>query len=349
MHVPFQPHARYPDPALQILDPAFLPLRLYSSTLEQVASGLRWAEGPVYFPGQQGGPGHLLVSDIPGNRILRFDETDGRFSVFRSPSNHANGHTRDRQGRLVSCEHSVTRRITRTEHDGTVTVLATGWQGQRFNAPNDIVVKSDGSIWFTDPLFGIQGWWEGEPATPELPGTWVFRLDPDSGEVTPVITDLGNPNGLAFSPDERYLYVVECRPSPWRSIWRYALSADGRTLDLAGAVRVVQATDHGALDGLRVDEQGNLWCGWGASSELADAPVTLNGRQVWLPAARSEDLDGVRVFSPEGRALAHLSLPERCANLCWGGPKGNRLYMAASHSVYAMHFNTRGAGWPDRA
>ena len=160
---PFTPDQRYPDPAVQILDPSFAKYRLYSSTLEQVATGMRWAEGPVYFP--EGG--YLLCSDIPNNRIMKFNEKDGSFTIFRSPSNYANGNTRDRQGRLVTCEHSVTRRITRTEKDGSITVLADNYQGKRLNAPNDIIVKSDDTIWFSDPLFGINGEWEGTREKPE--------------------------------------------------------------------------------------------------------------------------------------------------------------------------------------
>src|SRR4249920_1670779 len=172
----FKPNQRYPDPAVQILDPAFARYRIYSSTLEQVATGMRWAEGPVYFP--EGG--YLLVSDIPNNRIMKYSEKDGSFSVFRSPASYANGNTRDRQGRLVTCEHSVTRRITRTEKDGKVTVLADSFEGKRLNAPNDIVVKSDDSIWFTDPLFGILGDWEGDKESPEQANTNVFRLAPEA-------------------------------------------------------------------------------------------------------------------------------------------------------------------------
>ena len=218
----FKPNQRYPDPAVQILDPSFARYRIYSSTLEQVASGMRWAEGPVYFP--EGG--YLLVSDIPNNRIMKYSEKDGSFSVFRGPANYANGNTRDRQGRLVTCEHSVTRRVTRTEKDGKVTVLADSFEGKRLNAPNDIVVKSDDSIWFTDPLFGINGEWEGSRAKPEQATTNVYRIGSD-GKVAAVLTDLVNPNGLAFSPDEKKLYVVEWRGTPNRSIWSYDVGADG--------------------------------------------------------------------------------------------------------------------------
>jgi gluconolactonase len=199
----FTPNQRYPDPAVEILDPSFLKYRIYSSSVEQLASGMRWAEGPAYFPDG----GYLLCSDIPNNRIMKYSEKDGSFTVFRSPSNFANGNTRDRQGRLVTCEHSVTRRITRTEKNGKITVLADSFEGKRLNAPNDIVVKSDDTIWFTDPPFGINGDWEGFKAKPEQANTNVFRID-TNGKLTAAITDLVNPNGLAFSPDEKKLYVV---------------------------------------------------------------------------------------------------------------------------------------------
>jgi gluconolactonase len=188
----FRPKQRYPDPAVEILDPSFAKYRLYSSTLEQVATGMRWAEGPVYFP--EGG--YLLCSDIPNNRIMKYSEKDGSFTVFRSPSNYANGNTRDRQGRLVTCEHSVTRRITRTEKNNKITVLAEKYEGKRLNAPNDIVVKSDDTIWFTDPTFGINGDWVGNREKPEQAATNVFRIGTDGKLTAVIITDLVNPNGL---------------------------------------------------------------------------------------------------------------------------------------------------------
>jgi len=314
----FKPNQRYPDPALLILDPSFTKYRIYSSTLEQVGTGMRWAEGPVYFPDS----GYVLVSDIPNNRIMKFTEKDGSFSVFRSPSNFANGNTRDRQGRLVTCEHSVTRRITRTEKGGKITVLADSFEGKRLNAPNDIVVKSDDSIWFTDPLFGINGEWEGSRAKPEQANTNVFRLDTD-GKLTAVITDLVNPNGLAFSPDERKLYVVEWKGTPNRSIWSYDVNPDGT---LGSRSKLIDAADQGALDGFRVDRDGNLWCGWGSNGALQGEPTDLGGQKVFQLKGKSEDLDGVMVFNLEGKPLAFIRLPERCANLCFGGPKNNRLY-----------------------
>ncbi|MFY9511440.1 MAG: SMP-30/gluconolactonase/LRE family protein [Rubrivivax sp.] len=331
----FKPNQRYPDPAVQILDPSFTKYRVYSSTVEQVGTGMRWAEGPVYFP--EGG--YVLVSDIPNNRIMKYSEKDNSFSVFRANANYANGNTRDRQGRLISCEHSVTRRITRTESNGRITVLADSFEGKRLNAPNDIVVKSDDSIWFTDPLFGINGEWEGSRAKSEQATTNVYRLGSD-GKLTAAITDLVNPNGLAFSPDEKKLYVVEWRGTPNRSIWAYDVAADG---SLSNKSKLIDAADQGALDGFKVDRDGNLWCGWGSNGALQAEPSDVGGRKVYQLRGRSEDLDGVMVFNPQGKALAHIRLPERCANLCFGGPKNNRLYMASCHSLYALYVESHGA------
>src|SRR5438309_3509027 len=203
----WEPSERYPDPAIQILDPSFNKYRLALAGVERLATGMRWCEGPVYF----GDARCLLWSDIPNNRIMRWDEETGRVSVFRKPSNNANGNTRDRQGRLVTCEHD-SRRVTRTEYDGGITVLADKFDGKPLNSPNDIVVKSDDSIWFSDPPFGILGNYEGHVATPELP-TNLYRLD-KSGQLTVATADVNRPNGLAFSPDESKLYVVEAAANP---------------------------------------------------------------------------------------------------------------------------------------
>ena len=332
----FKPNQRYPDPAVQILDPSFAKYRIYSSTLEQVATGMRWAEGPVYFP-EDGG--HVLVSDIPNNRIMKFSERDGSFSVFRANANWANGNARDRQGRLITAEHSVTRRLTRTERDGKITVLADSFDGKRLNAPNDIAVKSDDSIWFTDPLFGINGEWEGSRAKSEQATTNVYRLGSD-GKLTAVITDIVNPNGIAFSPDEKKLYVVEWRGTPNRSIWAFDVNANGT---VGNKTKLIDAADFGALDGFKVDRDGNLWCGWGSNGALQPEPSDTGGRKVYQLRGKPEDLDGVMVFNPQGKAIAHIRLPERCANLCFGGPKNNRLYMASCHSLYALYVESHGA------
>ncbi len=339
----YQNSQRYPDPNVFILDPSFAKYRIYSSSIEHLGTGMRWAEGPVYFPSQnKGDAGYLLVSDIPNNRIMKWDEAANEFSVHSTAYAYANGNTRDRQGRLVTCEHSVTRRVVRTEHDGSVTVLADNYQGKRLNAPNDVVAKSDESVWFTDPLFGINGEWEGERAKSEQATTNVYRVD-KSGAITAVITDLINPNGLAFSPDEQFLYVVECGRPPFRSIWRYAVNSNG-SLDLASKLEFIKATDYGALDGFRVDKDGNLWCGWGASAVLQDAATDIGGgMNAYLPCGKSEELDGVKVFNQDGKAIGFIRLPERCANLEFGGPKRNRLYMASCHSLYALYVESHGA------
>ena len=317
--VSFSVHPRYPDPAVEVLHESFLALRLYSASVEQLATGLRWAEGPVWF----GDGRFLLLSDIPNNRILRWDECTGATSVFRAPSNFANGLARDRQGRLLACEH-LTRRVTRTEYDGSVTVLADTFNGKRLNSPNDIVCASDGALWFTDPLFGIAGHWEGAPAASETPWA-VYRIDPTSGAVERKIDDLAAPNGLAFSPDERRLYVVESRATPQRKIWQYDVSAGTA---LANKRLYVEAQGPGAYDGIAVDVQGNVWCGFGSSGAVG---------------ADAQALDGVRVYNPDGLDIGHIHLPERCANLCFGGAHRNRLFMAASHSLYALYVNIQGA------
>jgi gluconolactonase len=317
--VAFKSSSRYPDPAIKILAPSFAKYRIYSSAVEQLGSGMRWAEGPVYFPAAR----YLLVSDIPNNRVMRYDEVTGAWGVFRQPSNFANGNTRDGQGRLITCEH-LTRRVTRTDFDGRVVVLADRFEGKRLNSPNDVVCKSDGSIWFTDPPFGIAGEWEGSRADAELPQS-VYRIAPD-GQLSVVNADLAGPNGLAFSVDEKTLYVVESRATPSRLIWAFDVSDDGASLSNRRVV--VDAEGAGAIDGFRVDIDGNLWCGWGSDGRAG---------------AVSADLDGVRVFNPQGQAIGFIELPERCANLCFGGPKNNRLYMASSRSLYALYVGTQGA------
>lgn len=319
MSGPFTPNARYPDPSVEVLHESFLGLRLFSASVEQLYTGCRWSEGPVWFGDQR----CLLWSDIPNDRILRYDDASGAVSVFRQPSNFANGLARDRQGRLLACEH-LTRRVTRTEYDGSISVLADRWQGKRLNSPNDIVCANDGSIWFTDPLFGIAGHWEGEPAESETPWA-VYRIDPQTGAIDRMIDDLAAPNGLAFSPDESTLYVVESRATPHRKVWQYDVGAAG---SLGNKRLYVDAQGPGAYDGIAVDAKGNVWCGFGSNGAVG---------------ADLAALDGVRVYDPQGQALAHVHLPERCANLAFGGAKRNRLFMAASHSLYALYLNVQGA------
>ena len=304
------PSLRLPDPAVEVLAPEGANLRLASASVERLAGGMRWCEGPVYL----GDARCLLWNDIPNNQTLRWDEETGAVSVYRRPSNFGNGNTRDRQGRLLTCEHG-TRRVTRTEYDGSLTVLASEFEGKRLNSPNDIVCKSDGSIWFTDPPFGILHHYEGHAATPELP-TDVYRIDAQSGQLGVVARGINCPNGLAFSPDESALYIVESRSTP-RLILAYDVVQGGTAL---ANKRTLIDSESGTPDGFRVDVHGNLWCGWGMR----------------------EGLDGVRVFSPQGKPLLHIHLPERCANVCFGGPARNRLFMAASHSVYSLYVATQG-------
>jgi gluconolactonase len=307
----WQPSARYPDPSIVVLDESFNKYRLPLAKVERLATGLtRWAEGPVWF----GDLRCLVWSDVPGNCMWRWDEESGAVSVFRRPSGHANGNTRDRQGRLLTCEHGG-RRVSRTEPDGTITDLVSSYENKRLNSPNDIVCKSDGSIWFTDPTFGILGWYEGHKAEPELPMN-VYCRDL-SGKVTVAAEGINQPNGLAFSPDEKILYIVESRSVP-RKILAFDVK-NGK--ELSNRRVLIDAGPKGTPDGFRVDMDGNLWCGWG----MGEA-----------------GLDGVHVFNPDGRLIGRIDLPERCANVCFGGKDRNRLFMAASTSLYALYVNTQG-------
>lgn len=307
----WSPSQRYPDPLITALDPKFKKYHLPLSSVEKLYTGTRWGEGPVYF----GDARCLIWSDVPGNVMYKWDETSGQVSPFRAPSNNGNGNTRDRQGRLITCEH-LTRRVTRTEYDGTITVICDKFEGKRLNSPNDVVVKSDGSIWFTDPQFGILSNYEGDMAESELP-TNVYRIDPQTGKASVVMEGINQPNGLAFSPDEKILYIVESRSEP-RKILSFDVGAGDK---LSNRKVLIDAGPDGTPDGFRVDIDGNLWCGWGMTPEL----------------------DGVRVFTPQGEPIGHISLPERCANVCFGGVKRNRLFMAAAHSLYALYVNTQGA------
>ena len=307
----WQPSERYPDPAVQVLDPSFAKYRVNLAAVERLATGFRWCEGPVWF----GDGRYLLWSDIPNNRIMRWEEETGAVSVFRKPSNNANGNTRDRQGRLVTCEHDA-RRVTRTEYDGSITVILDRFEGKPLNSPNDVIVKSDDSIWFTDPPFGILGNYEGHVAEVELP-TNVYRVDGKTGKASVVSGEIKRPNGLCFSPDESRMYVVESGTIP-RRIWVYDVVADGTKL-ANGRVHI-DAGPNGTPDGFRCDVDGNLWAGWGMG----------------------EGHDGVMIFSPAGDPIGRIALPERCANLCFGGLRRNRLFMASSQSLYSLYVNTQG-------
>jgi gluconolactonase len=306
----WQPSARFPDPAVVVVDESFSRYRLPLTTVERLATGCRWAEGPVWF----GDSRSLVWSDIPNNRMLRWDEENGAVSTFRKPSGYANGNTRDRQGRLVTCEHGG-RRVSRTELDGNVVTLVDSFENKKLNSPNDVVCKSDGSIWFTDPTFGILGWYEGAKAEPELPMN-VYRWDP-SGKVSVVAEGINQPNGLAFSPDEKILYIVQSRSVP-REILSFEVTKENT---LKNSRVLISAGPKGTPDGFRLDVDGNLWCGWG----MGEA-----------------GLDGVHVFNPAGKLIGRIDLPERCANVCFGGVHRNRLFMAASTSLYALYVNAHG-------
>jgi gluconolactonase len=306
---------RYPDPRIEKLDKRFP--KQGNAGIERIATGFRWAEGPVYF--RDGG--FLVWSDIPNNRMMRWLESDGHVGLFRPSSNYANGNTRDRQGRLVTCEHD-SRRVTRTEYDGTITVVCDGYAGSRLNAPNDVVVASDGAIWFTDPGYGIDGEYEGHKDVFELGGN-VYRVDPSRGEATIVADDFVRPNGLAFSPDEKKLYIVDSGVTHGGPAHIRVFDVDGTKLKNGR----VFADDFlpGFTDGMRVDMQGNVWCsmGWADPSE-----------------------DGVRCYAPDGDLIGKIHLPETCANLCFGGRKRNRIFMTASTSVYALYVDVQGAQLP---
>jgi gluconolactonase len=309
----------YPDAAVEAVDPRFGKYMVINAAVERLWTGARWAEGPVWF----GDGRYLVFSDIPNNRMMRWTEETGEVSVFRSPSNYSNGNFRDREGRLLTCEHD-TRRVTRTEHNGAITVLADRYQGKRFNAPNDIVTHSDGAIWFTDPGYGIMGNYEGHKAEFELPCV-VYRLDPKTSELTVVATDMDKPNGLCFSPDEKKLYIVDTgvpkQPNDPRPIRVYDVEEGKRLKN--GRLFVNMAP--GSSDGIRCDVDGNVWSAAG-----------------WGPA----EFNGVHVFAPDGKLIGKIHLPETCANICFGGEKKNRLFIAASQSLYAVYVGTQGAQTP---
>jgi gluconolactonase len=306
----------YPDPAIEIIDPRFAKYVVGNAAIERLYTGCRWAEGPVWF----GDGRYLLWSDIPNNRMLRWLEDTGEVSVFRQPSNYSNGNTRDRQGHLVTCEHD-SRRVTRTEYDGTITVLADHYQGKPFNAPNDLAAHSDGAVWFTDPGYGTLSNYEGHKAAQELPAN-VYRIDGKTNALTVVVSDMEKPNGICFSPDEKKLYVVDTgyshHPGYPKQIRVYDV-VDGTHVTNG---RVFVDTGKASSDGIRCDTDGNVWAGMG-----------------WGGA----DLDGVQVFAPDGKLIGKIHLPEICANLCFGGAKRNRLFMAASQSLYSVYVDAQGA------
>ncbi|MBI1778030.1 MAG: SMP-30/gluconolactonase/LRE family protein [Proteobacteria bacterium] len=308
----WEPSERYPDAKVRAIEPEFANYCLALASVERLHTGCRWSEGPVWF----GDGRFLLWSDIPNDRILKWEEETGAVSVYRKPTNNANGNTRDRQGRLITCEHD-SRRVTRTEPDGSITVLADRFEGKKLNSPNDVVVKSDGSIWFTDPTFGIMHYYEGHLDRSETEPA-VYRIDPVSGAIAKAVDGIPGPNGLAFSPDERVLYIVASRAEPNRQILAYDV-VDG--VKLAKGRVLIDAGPGGTPDGFRVDVDGNLWCGWGMGTA---------------------EFDGVRVFNARGVPIGHIALPERCANVCFGSRYRNRLFMAASHGLYSLYVRTQG-------
>ncbi|WP_328996639.1 SMP-30/gluconolactonase/LRE family protein [Kribbella sp. NBC_01245] len=274
--------------------------------LERLWSGGRWLEGPVYSPAGR----YLLFSDIPNDRILRWDETSYGVSVFRQPAGYTNGHTLDEQGRLVSCEHG-NRRVTRTNHNGSIQVLADNWDGKRLNSPNDVVVHPDGSIWFTDPAYGIDSDYEGFEGEIETDGCHVYRIDPASGAITRVADDFDRPNGLAFSLDGTQLYITDTERAHIR---RFDVKDNGLT-----GGELFAECGNGAFDGIRLDNRGRIW---GAAA------------------------DGAHVYHPDGTLLGKLLVPETVSNLTFGGPKRNRLFLTATTSVYSLLLTTTGAPQP---
>ncbi|MEQ7124846.1 SMP-30/gluconolactonase/LRE family protein [Actinopolymorpha sp. B11F2] len=300
------------SPTFEILDERFASCVKTSARLEKLYEGCRWAEGPAYFAAGR----YLVWSDIPNDRQLRWDETSGKVGVFRAPAGFSNGNTVDRQGRLVSCEHG-NRRVTRTEHDGSVTVLADTFEGKRFNSPNDVVVRSDDSVWFTDPAYGLDSDYEGHRAESEIGACHVYRWDPATGEVRIVADDFVRPNGLAFSVDERRLYISDtgathAADGP-RHMRAFDVSDDGASLS-GGDVFAV--CTEGLFDGFRLDDGGRIWASAG---------------------------DGVHCYDPDGTLIGKVLVPETVANVEFGGPRCNRLFICATTSLYAVLLPVNGA------
>ena len=294
-------------------DKRFYDLTVPIAHLDRLYDGCRWAEGPVWF--EDGG--YLVWSDIPNRRMLRWVPDVG-VSVFRTDSNYANGNTRDMQGRLVTCEHGG-RRVTRTEADGSITVIADQYDGKRLNSPNDVVVKSDGSVWFTDPTYGIMSDYEGHKSEQEQKGCYVFRVDPATGTVSIVADDFVKPNGLAFSPDETILYIADSGVSHDPDGPHHIRAFDVSNGESLTGSRVFAEIDPGLPDGFRLDVDGNIW---------------------------TSAFDGVHCYAPEGERLGKILIPEKVANLTFGGPKRNRMFITASTSLYAVYVGTNGVQRP---
>ncbi len=298
---------------LEIIDPRFRGLIVRTAWLDKLFDGCRWAEGPVWF----NDGGYLVWSDIPNNRLLRWTPDQG-VGVFRADSNHANGNTRDREGRLVSCEHG-SRRVTRTEPDGAITVIADGYRGKALNSPNDVVVKSDGTVWFTDPSYGINSYYQGGKAEMEQDGCYVFRVDPATGGIDVVADDFAMPNGLAFSPDEKILYIADSGVSHDPDGPHHIRAFDAGDDGTLGNGRVFAVIDPGLSDGFCLDAEGN----------------------VWTSAA-----DGVHCYAPDGTLLGKIKVPEVVANLTFGGPRRDRLFIAATTSLYSIFVSATGDQTP---
>jgi gluconolactonase len=302
------------DSAIEVIDKRFHRYVIHNAHIDHLWTGARWTEGPVYVPAGR----YLLFSDIPNDRTLRYDELTGTVSTFDQPAWNANGHCLDRQGRVISCEHRA-RAVTRIGHDGRRQILADRFEGKRLNSPNDVVASADGSIWFTDPTYGIDSDYEGDADDSEIGSSNVYRIDANDGTVTAAITDMVRPNGLGFSPDGSILYVADtgvshlgrdCPPD----IRAYPMAGDGRAP--AGGHSTFATCDDGVFDGFRVDAHGNLWTSAG---------------------------DGVHCYSPDGKLLGKIHLPEVVANVEFGGVKRNRLYICATTSLFAFYLNTRAA------
>ncbi|MBB3018283.1 gluconolactonase [Microvirga lupini] len=293
-----------------VLDDRFQRLHIGSARLEKLAEGCRWAEGPAYFAAGR----YLIWSDVPNDRMMRFDETSGTVSVFRHSSGYSNGNTVDRQGRLVTCEHG-NRRVTRTEHDGSITVLASHYQGKRFNSPNDVAVKSDGSMWFTDPAYGIDSDYEGHKAESEIGACHVYRVDPHTGDTRIVADDFVRPNGIAFSPDERRLYVADTGATHVKDGPRHIRVFDVDDRGSLSGGNVFATCTEGLFDGFRLDEDGRIWTSAG---------------------------DGVHCYDSDGTLIGKILVPEAVANVVFGGPKRNRLYICATTSLYAIMLPVNG-------
>ena len=295
----------------EVIDPRFNECLVGHVRVERLWTGARWAEGPAWFAAGR----YLVFSDIPNNRMVRYDDTDGSVSTFRHPSNYSNGNTVDRQGRLVSCEHFA-RRVTRTEHNGSITVIADHYEGKRLNSPNDLVVKSDGSIWFTDPPYGILIDYEGERHDPEIGSNNVYRVDGATGKLSVVCNDFDKPNGLAFSLDEKYLYIADTGASHKvggnRHIRRFELSGDGQSI---GKSKVIAECTAGLFDGFRIDRDGRIWTSAG---------------------------DGVHCYLPDGTLIGKILIPELVANVTFGGPKLNRLFICGTTSLYSAYLAING-------